>query len=238
MRSFLFALTLLLSAPPALARVWTPPEGCEAYLTVQAKACRVSIHYTCDADQPGDKWRADFDQEGLFFQSRINDEAEWVESREVNPPVVQTLDASPKDPASFSELISSGIDTFAFSLSRTDGSNTEVAGFDRLTGKTITIDGVALEQTEFEAVETDSDGTIVGQSRGNEYVSREWRLFFAGPGETDLGDGLWRPIDGSPLQFIQPGEQGFAEAMPLFDCDALSADAGLPQTVWKARHEP
>ena len=40
-------------------------------------------------------------------------------------------------------------------------------------------------------------------------------------GETDLGDGQWLPIDGSPVDFTFPGEPGFASTQPLFDCDAM-----------------
>ena len=47
------------------------------------------------------------------------------------------------------------------------------------------------------------------------------RMFFAGPGDVDLGDGQWLPIDGSPMEFIFPGEAGFMATQPLFDCDAV-----------------
>ena len=230
----LLALAMIACAgTPALAGTWTPPEGCEVFLTVQGKACRVSNHYRCAADATGDQWRADFDLEGLFFQSRINYEAEWVESIETEQGIVQMLDPGPEDPARFSELLASGVDTFAFGLSRNNGSRSSVRGFDRLTGKTFTIDGVTLEQTAFDATETDDFGNVQ-RSRGNEYISREWRIFFAGPGETDLGDGQWRPIDGSPVEFIFPGEKGFAATQPIYDCDALTA-AG-PESMWRASH--
>ena len=217
---FLFALPL-----PAAAGTWQPPQGCEVFLTVQSKGCRVSNHYRCAADAPGDQWRADFDQEGLFFKSRINYESEWVESLESNPPVRQTLDANPEDRASFSELLNSGTDTYVFGLSRDDGTHSNVQGMDQLTGRTVTIDGIALEETRFDYSEADDAGNVLHAARGNEYISREWRLFFAGPGETDLGDGQWRPIDGGPMQFILPGEKGFASTQPIFDCDALTARA-------------
>lgn len=46
-------LTLgLLAALPAEAGSFTPPEGCETFLTVQARGCRVSNHYRCEADAP------------------------------------------------------------------------------------------------------------------------------------------------------------------------------------------
>lgn len=214
-------LTLgLFAALPAEAGSFTPPEGCETFLTVQARGCRVSNHYRCEADAPGDQWRADFDQEGVFFLSHVNREAEWVESFEFNPDVRQSLDDGAADPAEFSKLLSSGRDDFAFSLSRTDGQNTEVTGFDALTGRSVTIDGVTLQETEFEYTETDAEGTILRQSRGNEYISADWRLFFAGPSEYRDGE-AWRPMDGSPVKFILPGEPGFAATQPIYECGAL-----------------
>lgn len=224
MRKALILATLALPAP-ALSSTWTPPEGCEAFLTVQSKACRVSHYYTCQADAPGDQWRVDMDQEGEFFFSRIDYEAQWVESFD---PVRQVLDPSPVDPASFSELLAAGIDTWDFTLSKEDGSVSRVAGFDRLTGQSAVIDGITLSQTEVQATEYDPLGNVIRRSRGNEYLHPEWRMFFAGPGETDLGDGQWLPIDGSPVDFHFPGDEGFLARQPIYDCDALTASVPAP----------
>jgi hypothetical protein len=227
-----FVILLFLAAPAsALAGTWTAPAGCAAFMTVQAKACRVSQYYRCEGDKPGDQWRVDMDQEGEFFFSRIDREGQWVESWD---PVRQTLDPSPADPASFSELIADGVDTWDFSLSKEDGTGSRATGYDRLTGQTVVIDGITLSQTEVEFTEYDSSGTVMRRARGNEFVHPDWRLFFAGPGETELGDGQWLPIDGSPVQFIFPGEPGFLSTQPIYDCDALTA--GLP--VWRVGHEP
>lgn len=214
------AFAVLLAAP-ADAGTWTAPDGCEVFLTVQTKGCRVSQHYRCVADPEGDQWRADFDQEGVYFLSHINAEAEWVESFDLNPTVRQTLDPEPLDPASFSDLMANGIDTFAFQLSSEDGNGSQVSGFDRLTGQTVVIDGITLSQTEFEASETDLSGNILRQSRGNEFVNAEWRVFFSGPSEWDPGDGNYLPVDGSPVEFIFPGEPGFLKTQPIYDCDAV-----------------
>ena len=231
MRKFLILACLTAPAAPALAGTWSAPEGCEAFMTVQAKACRVSHYYRCTGDAPGDQWRVDMDQEGPFFFSRINSEAEWVESFD---PVRQILDPSPADPARFSELLASGVDTWDFTLSKEDGTGSRASGYDRLTGTTVVIDGITLSQTEVEFTEYDLAGNVLRRSRGNEYLHPDWRLFFAGPGETDLGDGQWLPIDGSPLQFVFSGEEGFLSSQPLFDCNALTAE--LP--VWRVSHEP
>lgn len=235
MRKFVILICLSAPASPALAGTWAPPEGCEAFMTVQAKACRVSHYYRCEGDNPGDQWRVDMDQEGPFFFSRINSEAEWVESFDSNR---QVLDPAPVDRASFSELMANGIDTWDFTLSKDDGTGSRAAGYDRLTGKTVVIDGISLQQTEVEFTEYDRDGTVLRKSRGNEYVNPDWRLFFAGPGETDLGDGQWLSIDGSPVEFIFPGEPGYLATQPIYDCDALTAGADLPQSLWRVRYEP
>jgi hypothetical protein len=231
MRTCLILASLTLTAAPALAGNWAVPEGCEAFMTVQSKACRVSHYYKCTGDAPGDQWRVDMDQEGPFFRSRIDVEAQWVESY---GPERMVLDPSPVDPASFSELLSSGIDTWDFTQSRDDGTGIRAAGYDRLTGRTVTIDGITLSETEVDFTEYDMSGTVLRRSRGNEYLHPDWRMFFAGPGETDLGDGRWLPIDGSPVEFIFPGEEGFLASQPKYDCDALTAE--LP--VWRVSHEP
>lgn len=228
MRHTILILALMTTLPLAAeaASTFTPPEGCSTWMTVQARACRVSQYYKCSADAPGDQWRADFDQDGMFFVSRIDGETQWIESYDLNPKVKQTLDPNPEDPASFSDLLGGG-DTFAFNLSKDDGRQSRVRGFDRLTGKTVVIDGITLQQTEFEFEEQDADGNLLRRSKGNEYVHPEWRNFFAGPSQWDGGDGQYVPIDGSPVQFVFPGDKGFAATEPLYECDAILS--GLPK---------
>ena len=206
-------------------------DGQEAVLKLDILRDRVEHLvelYQAAADAQGDQWRADFDQDGIFFMSRINSEAEWVESFDLNPTVRQTLDPNPDDPASFSELLSSGADSFSFGLSDDTGERTRVRGSDTLTGRTVVIDGISLQETAFNFTETDLNGKVLRSSRGNEYISAEWRLFFSGPSEWDGGDGTYVPIDGSPMQFIFPGEPGFASTQPLFDCDAVMSSLPFP----------
>lgn len=219
MRSLLL-LPLVLLASPAVAGEFTPPEGCEVFLTLQGRGCYLANYYTCEADAAGDRWRVDYDQDGIFYRSRIDSETQWVETHEMFPDVVQTLDPNPRDPANFSSLLSTGRDDFDFSLSKDNGEHSNVAGFDRLTGKKVTIDGVTLEETEYSYQETDDAGNVLRQARGNEYVHPDWRLFFSG--KSEFFDGTdWLPMDGSPMQFIMPGEKGFAATQPIFDCDAV-----------------
>ncbi len=221
MHRLLCLLPLILLPMPAQAGSFTPPKGCTGWMTVQARACRVSNYYKCDGDALGDQWRADFDQEGLFFASKIDRETQWILSIEMNPMVRQTLDPGGADPASFDDLLR-GRDDFDFHLSRDDGTQSHVTGHDALTGKTVVIDNIPLQQTAFEFRETDEDGTLLRQSRGHEYISAEWRMFFSGPSEYDSAEGQgYVPLDGSPLEFIFPGEKGYMSTQPLFECDAV-----------------
>ena len=98
-------LSLLLLTTPALAGTFSAPDGCKAYLTVQSRGCMVSHFYTCEKDAKGEQWRADFDDMGPFFLSRIDSEAQWLESYESDGSgsgltTKETMDANPKDAAS------------------------------------------------------------------------------------------------------------------------------------------
>ncbi len=224
-------LCLTLFPSPALAGTRTPPEGCEAYVTVQSRSCIVSHHYRCEGDPVGDQWRVDIGQVGEFFYSRIDSEGQWLESFGQTR---QVLDAGSTDPASITNLLATGLDEAEFSVSRDDGTGSRFSGFDRLTGKEVEIDGVMLLQTEIDYTEYDRAGTVVGRSRGNEFIQPDWRAYLGGAGERDLGDGKWLPLDGSPVEFAFPGEDGFLATQPKYDCDALTAS--LP--VWSVSHEP
>lgn len=225
--------TLALAASPALAGTFTPPEGCTAHLTIQSRGCIVSHFYTCEADPKGNQWRADFGFDGLFYESMIDSETQWVESFEIDPSspngkIKETLDPNPRDPASFSELVATGLDSFDFNLTKETGEKTHVTGFDKLTGKTTTIDGVPLSETEYEYTQTDADGNVLRHSKGHEFISEEFRTFLSGTSEWQNEDGSWVTLNGAPITFSRPGEPGFGATVPLFECEgqmsSLSAE--------------
>ncbi|MFN3936811.1 MAG: hypothetical protein ACK4KW_04455 [Gemmobacter sp.] len=213
---------------------FAPPEGCTGFLTVQSRNCKLSNHYICEGDPPGDQWRVDFGQYGPYFVSRIDRETQWVESISLTDGLRTVLLPDPVDPASFSGLLVTGTDTFDFRQLRDDGLETRVRGFDTLTGRKVVIDGVTLEETSFEFRETLADGTQIARARGREYISREWRMFLSGPSEWDDGEG-WLPMDFSPVEFIRPGEPGFFSTQPKYECDALMSQADPAK---ENRHEP
>ena len=217
-------LPLILLATPAFAATFSAPQGCTANLTVQSRGCTVSHFYTCEADPKGNQWRADYGADGMFYLSMIDSETQWIESYDVNgsnstPTDKETLDPNPKDPASFSGLLATGLDTFDFNLTKNTGEKTHVTGFDQLTGKTAVIDGQTLKQTEYEYTQTDDKGVILRHSKGNEYISEAFRSFFSGQSKWANEDGSWLTIEGAPVTFIKPGEPGFGSTLPVFECD-------------------
>lgn len=209
------------AAPTLYAGTFTPPQGCTPWLTIQMRSCKVSNHYRCSADDPGDNWRVDFGVNGAYFRSRIDYEAQWVESHESDGSI-DMLEDNPADPASFSELLSTGRDTFEFSTIRNNGIRENVKGYDQLTGQTVTIDGVELMRTKYDVEMHYDDGTFGWHGQGSEFIHPEWRIFISGTGQTDLGQGFI-PQDFTPVDFIFPGEPGFMTTVPSYDCDVITA---------------
>jgi hypothetical protein len=221
------APALLLMAAPAAAD-FVPPAGCTTWLTVQQRSCMVSNHFRCDHDAPGDQWREDAGINGPFFVGRIDAETQWMESH--NPDgTVDVLAPGARDPASFSELIATGRDTYSFTTVNSTGFSETFTGFDALPGQSVVIDGVPLERTTYKIEARFGDGSFSYASRGAQFIHRDWRLFFSGTGDSDFGDGNGLlPYDFTPVEFHFPGDPGFGDRIPKFDCDDMTAQA--PQT--------
>lgn len=226
------ALSSLLAAP-ALAGTFTPPEGCTPWLTVQMRSCKVSNHYTCENDAQGDKWRVDFGINGAYFRSRIDYETQWVESHNSDG-IVELLEPNPADPASFSELLETGLDSYDFSQMKSDGVRENIKGYDRLTGESVVIDGVTLLRTKYDAEIRYDDGTLAWKAQGSEFIHPEWRIFLSGTGQVQI-DGNLIPKDFTPVDFVFPGEPGFMETIPTYDCESITAQNGsLLPAAYKA----
>ena len=215
----LFPLALI--APAAQAQTWEPPEGCTGFLTVQQRGCVVSNHYTCEDDPEGHQWRADFTQEGPVFASQINEETEWVESLSLVTRIRRVMQEAP-DPASLSELLETGVDTYDFTTVSDAGEETRWRGADQLTGETLEIGDHELPVVTY-TLEQYVDGEPVAASRGTNFVSEEWRLFLPGVSETVTADGLEATTDNTPVELIEPGEPGFFASRPIYDCNVEEA---------------
>ncbi|WP_200812544.1 hypothetical protein [Roseisalinus antarcticus] len=221
LRSLTIALGLAAVAAPAAAQdTFTLPAGCDAYVTIQSRGCTVSHHFTCEGDPLGHQRRVDLGERGLMYVGMIDRETQWIESFHVSSQHSEVLEADPEDPASFSELMEEGEDTYDFRTLSDEIGQTRYVGRDALTGMIETIDGVTLQQTEFAIVAYGPDGAEEWRSSGNEYVSSDWRMFLSGTSSVTTPDDAWE-TDDSPVEFIYPGEPGFLSANPKYDCGAM-----------------
>ncbi|MBM1220641.1 hypothetical protein JQU17_06620 [Ponticoccus sp. SC2-23] len=210
----LFPVSAVAQAPVTL------PVGCDAYVTIQKRSCIVSHVFTCDTDPAGHQRRVDYDATGMTYMGRIDSETQWIESFHVRAQSVERLSPQPADPASFSELVATGIDSWDFQTTSDPFAVTVYRGFDRLTGATVTIDGVPLEETEFEVTVTDGFGEFLWSVEGREFIHRDWRIFLSGVRTMTTPIDEYQ-TDGRPVEFIFPGEQGFLSAEPRHDCGEM-----------------
>lgn len=219
--SLVMVAAAVVLAKPAFAQstpeTFSLPVGCEAYLTVQATDCSVDHHFTCAGDPEGQKSRASLDQNGMTYIGSVDDEAQWVTSFHVFSNHSEALSATNADPASISDLIEFGVDTYDFTTESDEIGQTRYVGQDTLTGRQITIDDVTLDETQYNITAYDGDGTVMWSSEGNEFISRNWRMFLSGTTKvttpTDTFD-----LNGTPVEFIFPGEPGFLSANPKHGC--------------------
>ena len=213
---------VLAGAAPGRAETFTPPAGCEVLVTVQLRQCTVANHYRCADDAPGARWISYADGSGIYFTSLIDAETRWMESYAHETGEVDLLDeAGSADHASFSALLTTGRDDYDFVTANNFGEVRRYRGFDRLTGEKVTIDGVPLERCEFDLSAFDGAGNFVSRRRGMQYVNREMRVFFGDTETFDNAQGDSVTTAQPPASFAFPGEDGFAAAEPIFDCDML-----------------
>ena len=212
-------LAAIFAAAPAFAQQsFSAPEGCTPKLTVQHKGCIVVNVWQCDADNPGDQWIALSGQGGLFSVQKVDDEFQWIEAFKITGN--ERLITPAEDPASLTELFSTQIDTWDFTLETDNGTERHV-GYDTLTGETVVIDGEELLRTEFQGRTLDGEGNEIEEGVGRQYVSETHRMFFLG--ETWEADDPDQILDLSPVEFIYPDEPGFFSDMPIYECNEIDA---------------
>jgi hypothetical protein len=214
------------AALPAGAAGFAPPEGCETFLTVQSRECSVSLLWRCDGAEDGPIWEANFSDGGLQSVVSYSASYQWLNAlymwdrsrEEFLPPAA--------DPIDLDALIGTGIDTYDFTMRRSEPQGTRdlrMVGADQLTGTTVTIDGHALEAVATELQILAGDGRVEYRSRGVQFLSRDLGLFFLGRETVTGSDGVAVEYDGTPVDIIRPGEPGFGTTVPLYDCNPQDA---------------
>lgn len=211
--------TILLALAPAAAtaQTFSPPQGCEGVLTVQSRSCLVTHVWRCEADAPGEQWVALFTERGPFNVRKVDAEFQWLETYYADPPATETMDQPAPDPESITDLLAQDMDTYDFTISNDRGDPPErIVGYDRLTGENVTIDGEPLLATEFGYESRGPDGEVTFRGEGRQFVSETHRLFFLGTSwDAETPDQI---TDGTPVEFIYPGEPGFFSATPIHEC--------------------
>lgn len=205
---------------PGAALAQTPfalPQGCEGYVTVQLASCTVSHAFTCADDPEGVQRRVDMGEDGVSYFGATDFESQWLESTHIWSGHSERLEADPVDAASFSGLLETGVDNFDFQTLSDEVGATRYVGGDSLTGKTVLIDGVSLDETRYSIRAMDADGTEMWASEGFEYIHRDWRIFLSGTSTYSVPDGSFE-ADDSPVEFIFPGEPGFLSPNPKHGC--------------------
>jgi hypothetical protein len=242
MRLSFIALPLVALCPlPAMAQNQSTsplalPAGCTAYLTVQKKSCSLSHHFTCEGDAEGLQRRVDMGPDGVTYFGVIDAETQWIESSHMFTGHSERLEDSPADRASFTDLTTNGSDSYDFQTLSEEIGTTRYVGQDRLTGETVTIDGVTLEVTDYNITAFDSGGGMIWQSEGQEYISREWRMFLSGQGTVTTPEDEF-DSDDAPMEFIFPGEPGFLSSSPKYGCGSIMSSLSSDLTIQPARME-
>lgn len=200
------------------------PAGCDAYLTVQGASCKVEHHFTCQNDPEGHQRRVSLDEQGLTYAGEIDDEAQWISSFHALSGHSERLESRPVEPASLSELIETGVDDYDFRTLSDQIGETRFVGQDTLTGREITIDDVTLAETTYDITAYDAAGNEIWRSQGNEFISRNWRMFLSGTGVITTPNGSFDRND-APVEFIFPGEPGFLSTRPKHGCGVAISSA-------------
>jgi hypothetical protein len=232
LRGAAIAVLMLPLGGPVLAQGgFSLPAGCTAYVTVQKADCTVSHLFRCEGDPAGHQRRVDLNETGLTYMGVIDAETQWIESFHASTGDTTYLAPDAADPANLTELIETGRDELDFQTMSGMYGLTRYLGEDRLTGETVVIDGVELLRTAFEMVVYDQSGNVVWEIAGNEFIHPEWRTFLSGTRTFTTADDVVSE-DGTPVEFIFPGEPGFLGSTPRHGCGVMISGlgAGAPLT--------
>ncbi|MCB2135198.1 MAG: hypothetical protein KDE08_04525 [Rhodobacteraceae bacterium] len=211
------------TAAPAIAGgPFKAPDGCEVFATVQMRSCQVSQHYRCAGEPGGNQWAVYSDGDGPYFMSQIDAETRWIDSIDLFMGQRDHIIAE-ADPASFTTLTAGGRDDYDFKTESDNGEIRHYVGNDRLTGEKVVIDGITLERTKFEMAAMDENGVMIWRRKGQQLISRDWRLFFGDKETFENAEGEVVESTDTPVTFALPGEAGFLDNDPAYDCNVVDA---------------
>ena len=204
---------LLMTPMGVQAAAFQLPVGCKAYLTVHDNNCQVDHHFHCDGDPAGLQRRVTLSEEGMWFMGQIDSETQWVESFHALSGHTGRLESNSADPASLSALLATGHDSFDFFTQSAEICRTRYVGEDSLTGRTVVIDDVILDETRYSLTEFSPAGEELWRAKGHEFISRDWRMFLSGKGVVTTPTDRFEKND-VPVEFISQGRPDFYHLNP------------------------
>ncbi len=210
------------TAAQAVDEIFIAPDGCQTFLSLQSNGCQTYVFWRCAAAPAGEFWEATFAADGLASVVHYDREYQWLDAEYFWDQSREVLDNPGNDPISLRDLLDNGRDTFAFSLIRHEPDQSYVqyvAGHDELTGNEVTIDGVKLLESSAHVTITNEAGETEYESQNLQLLSREMGLLFFAKDSVTFEDGTTEEFDNTPVDFLYPGEPGFAEMTPLYQCE-------------------
>lgn len=217
-------IAMLLPVGAQAETLFSLPAGCTAYLTVQDNSCTVEHHFRCDGDAAGTQRRVSLSEVAMTYMGQIDAEAQWLESFHAMSGHSERLEPDPADPASLSELIATKSDRYDFRTLSDEIGVTRYVGQDTLTGNSVEIDGVVLDETTYSIRALAPDGSEVWRSEGREFISREFRMFLSGKGTVTTPTDTFEK-DSTPVEFMFPGDAGFLSSKPKHGCGVMMSQA-------------
>ncbi len=210
----------LVGATASAQGTFSPPQGCQGALTIQNRGCLMTHIWTCEQDAPGMQWVALFGEEGPFQVKRVDTDFQWLTTYYQNPVRREDMVVPATDPASVTELLETGYDTYDFTVipDRDGIAANRYVGFDRITGETV-VDGEPLLTTEYGFDVVAPDGTVRYRREGRQYVSAVHRIFVLG--ESWFASEPDNVRDARPVEFLYPGDAGFFAQRPKYDCSFM-----------------
>lgn len=205
-----------LAGPAAAETLFSPPAGCEVFVTVQNADCTAEHMMRCDG-QAG-VTSVTLYADGGDYVLTVDDEAQWVFSYDDYDGTTETLVEPQTDPSLLSDLLRDRRHTYDFTTEGSDGAITRFVGKEAVVGDEVTIDGVTLLQTRNEMQAFAGDGTWLWSVVSQEYLHPEWRVWVGGTSMWNTPTDGEYPSDSSPVEFVFPGEPGFLSTVPAYGC--------------------
>jgi hypothetical protein len=192
----------------------TPGSDCQATMTVQIRGCMVRTVMLC-APAKGAGPRI------VVVQAHDNGQLIYLldddfQTLQIEDPSYgnNTVTDMSGDMFSIRALLTTGSDSFAFSVTNEDGSRGTLGGTRVLTGEVVMIDGREQQLVK----------SVVSASYPDQSQERRSETSFYDPalGVLLLGsvhvEGMGEVVDFTPVDFIGPGEAGFLSTIPTEGC--------------------